>query len=229
MLCFGAVTCTNKQAIMSEAVVVSDTPDAVYRKVKPSVVVILIKTDKLVEPRFAGTGFVINTPESTIITAAHVVDSTEPGTKYFIRTELNEVVEVTPFLAEKNDVAILKPKKKIVIPGLELAAQDPAVGTPIWVIGHPSPDFGIVYWWVISPGLVNHVIEAPGFVTEPDSQGDTLGISASLIPGNSGSPVVNAKGEVVGIGVAGFVFIDDLNFAVPVSTIKEELTKILLH
>lgn len=76
---------------------------------------------------------------------------------------------------------------------LPLSTRDPALGAPIWVLGHPSG--GDVasgfYSGTLRFSAVNGIVSAVG--------SESLQISAPVNPGNSGGPVVDGRGQVVGI------------------------------
>lgn len=93
----------------------------------------------------------------------------------------------------QRDVAVLDIPDFRQIPGLKMSQSVPQIGDPVWVIGfprRPSRD--------ITPS-VNRMIYTTGTVTEVGDH--EIKISAKLIPGFSGGPVLNIEGEVVGVAI----------------------------
>jgi hypothetical protein len=88
-------------------------------------------------------------------------------------------------------------------PYLNPASAPPGVGDPVMVIGSP---WGVDK--VVSRGNVHATLEIPKF-------GKCIVHSAHSFPGSSGSPLVNARGEVLGIETAAVPGKPDLNLAVP--------------
>jgi putative serine protease PepD len=170
-----------------------------------------------------GTGFLID-GAGTIVTASHVVDGASS-----ITVTLQDGVTRTARLLGKDDatdVAVLKiDPAGLKLHPLKLASSSSLdVGDEVAAIGDP---FG--YARSISTGIVSGVdrtIEAPnGFTVAHAIQTD-----AALNPGNSGGPLLNAAGEVVGIAdqiatgtakqSAG------VGFAVPIDLVTASLAKL---
>ena len=153
-----------------------------------------------------GTGSaVIISPDGVVLTAAHVV-----GRKEKIKAltqsgeELNlEVVRTHPFY----DVAVLRivdgPEQ---LPCLPLAEGKATLGTSAYVLGSPA---GEELSFSVSRGIVSGRREIGGK--------SFLQTDASVNPGNSGGPMVNEQGQVMGIvswKVAATEY-EGLSFAVP--------------
>ncbi|MFC4536229.1 S1C family serine protease [Sphaerisporangium dianthi] len=167
----------------------SPTPSAaltvaeVFKRVGPSVVVIRAG-------RSLGTG-VIATEDGTILTAHHVVEDAEDVTVTF--ADGTRAKAVVGSSNPRLDVATLKPAglPEIVVPAALGGAA--AVGAPVVAIGNP---LGLTY--SVSSGVVaglNRTIE----------KGDLSGLiqfDASVNPGSSGGPLLDARGLVIGIVVS---------------------------
>ena len=98
-------------------------------------------------------------------------------------------------------------------PTVVLAEQPVAAGDRIVVIGNP---LGLDR--SVSQGIASSVRRAFGGLRFVQTD-------AAVNPGNSGGPLFNARGEVVGVVCAGAVFFDGLAFAIPV----EDLLDFLVH
>jgi S1-C subfamily serine protease len=168
-----------------------------------------------------GSGFVVD-KDGTIITNAHVVgDSDEVQVRF---DEEGDFVDADVVGTDaSNDVAVLKvdPDDAKLQP-LPLGSSDASqVGDPVVAIGNP---FG--YTRSVTTGIVSakqRQITAPnGFSID-----NVLQTDASVNPGNSGGPLLDAEGRVIGInsqiatgGSSGSV---GIAFAVPIDTVKDLL------
>jgi serine protease Do len=134
-----------------------------------------------------GSGFIVS-PDGYIVTNAHVVDgASEVSVKLTDRREFTaKVVGVD----KRTDIAVIKIDAKN-LPALDLAAN-PEVKRGEWVIAIGSP-FGFEN--SVSAGVVSGVHRAlPNGQMVPFIQTDV-----AVNPGNSGGPLLNAKGQVVGV------------------------------
>ena len=175
------------------------------KKVKPSVV--LIETfDKDNKPIGQGSGFFIDN-KGRLITNHHVVESAYSAT---IKTSTGKEYPVQGIVAKDTEADIVKlvvnlPDANITF--LNLSVNVPSEGEGIVVIGNP---LGLES--TVSTGIVSAVRDIPAF-------GKILQITAPISPGSSGSPVVNSKGEVIGIATLIVTKGQNLNFAIPSRTI----------
>src|SRR5690242_11338218 len=153
-----------------------------------------------------GSGFIVS-PDGYIVTNAHVVDvASEVTVKLTDRREFTaKVVGADP----RTDIALIKIDAKN-LPPLDLSAP-PGVKQGEWVVAIGSP-FGFEN--SISAGIVSGVHRAlPGGQMTPFIQTDV-----AVNPGNSGGPLLNAAGQVVGVNSqiysrsGGFM---GLSFAIP--------------
>jgi len=170
----------------------------VVKKVKPAVVT--ITTYESGKESRQGTGFLIGA--DTVITNFHVV---EGASEAHVRTPSGETYAVKEITASEPvaDVARLKLSEPVKdAKPLALLKSLPREGEKIVVVGSP---LGLEQ--TVSDGIVSAIREIPGL-------GKFLQISAPISPGSSGSPVLNLKGEVVGIVVGTITEGQNLNFAV---------------
>jgi putative serine protease PepD len=171
-----------------------------------------------------GTGFVIDTG-GNILTASHVVD----GASSITVTFQDGKTRTASLVSQDNatDVAVLKiDPAGLTLHPLKLGSSSSlGVGDQIAAIGDP---FG--YARSISTGIVSGVdrtVDAPnGFTVAHAIQTD-----AALNPGNSGGPLLNSSGEVVGIvdQIATNGGVDQssgVGFAVPIDLVTAELSKL---
>ena len=166
---------------------------AVAEKVGPSTVTI----SNLVDDQLLGTGTgVIITSDGEIVTNAHVVDGADQ-----VRVRLDG--ETEPRDAEvlavdaPNDLALLR-IDATGLPAATIAAPDDVrVGEPVVAIGFAlALDGGAS----VTTGVVSALDRT--LVTEIGALGGLVQTDAAISSGNSGGPLVNARGEVIGINTA---------------------------
>src|SRR5438105_5431575 len=169
---------------------------AVYAHVAPSVV--QISASGAAADPSSGAGVVVD-EQGDILTSLHIVrDARTINVRFSDGSESR--ADVTATLVDK-DIAVLHPQST---PAKLIPATlgDPgrlAVGAPAFVIGHP---FGLT--GSLSAGVVSGLdrsLNVPG-MDKPLS--GLIQFDAAVNPGNSGGPLVDANGEVVGI-VTGLV------------------------
>jgi serine protease Do len=189
-------------------------PD-VIKKVSPSVVAIIGKPiDENAGNRFSlahGTGVIVKS-DGWIVTNAHVVKDmdrivvvTADGKEY---AGTRKQIDVT------SDLALVK----INATGLKAATLAPSplkvqVGETVIAIGTPV-SFSLRNTATV--GVIS------GMNRSVSSDYNLLQTDAAINPGNSGGPLVNLKGEVVGINSMKFVDvdIDSMGFAIPADTVQ---------
>ena len=160
------------------------------------------------EDVYRGTGFLVS-GDGAIVTNAHVVD--HPSSTYKVVSDgLTYVAEVLASSPEK-DIALMKADMHT---GqyLRFAKNDPEKGESIYVIGYPGSD---------GKTAVSGIYDG----TRVIGSEDVLYAAAylKLKKGNSGSPVLNAKGEVTGIASAMYVFNEDIGLLIPADICLEYL------
>ncbi|HSW46534.1 MAG TPA: trypsin-like peptidase domain-containing protein [Phycisphaerae bacterium] len=174
--------------------------------------------------RGMGSGVIIDAGNGYIITNNHVVESAE-GAESRIDVRLTDTTSVLAKIVgrdPKTDLALLK----IGTDGLklhELALGDSdkiQVGEVVLAIGSP---FGLTQ--TVTQGIVSATGRTPMII---EGYEDFIQTDAAINPGNSGGPLLNLKGEVIGINTAivtsglsaGYM---GVGFAVPSATVKDLL------
>ena len=140
---------------------------------------------------FFGSGFVID-PRGYILTNHHLVGSSEA-----IRVRFCDGVEVSAALVQSDpasDIALLKVERQ----GLSSArlgnSETVRVGQWVLAVGNP---FGLLR--TVSTGIVSALRRSDLHLLPHESFIQT---DAAINPGNSGGPLVNLRGEVIGINTA---------------------------
>lgn len=179
-----------------------------------------------------GSGFVYKTDSKYgyIFTNHHVVDSAK-----FIKIVLSDETEVSGTLVgsdEYADVAIVKIPKENVIDVASIGnSEDVLVGDTIFAIGTPV---SLEYSFTVTRGILsgkNRMVEMTSsskkqsiFATSGESwYMNLLQIDASINSGNSGGPLANSNGEVIGItnsklssSTSSGASIENIGFAIPI-------------
>jgi tetratricopeptide (TPR) repeat protein len=174
---------------------------ALAKKARPAVL-LLVVSDANGKEIATGTGFVVSS-DGKLITNFHVI---EGAANAVAKAENGGLFPVEGVLASdpKNDLVLLKLKGKE-LPFLTLGkSENIEVGTRIAVIGSPLGLEG-----TLSEGIVSSVREL-------ENNQRLLQVTAAISPGSSGSPVLNAKGNVIGVASALLRSGQSLNFAVPI-------------
>ena len=184
---------------------------AIVKKTDPSTVVIRIY-DKEGNIRGQGTGFFISNG-GDVITNHHVLQGAEFAT---VKTSEGKIYPVKKILADDKEGDLVRVSVDTlgdVTPPLLVATSLPEVGEQVVVIGSP---LGLEK--TVSDGIVSAVRDVPRF-------GKIIQITAPISPGSSGSPVVNMRGEVVGVISFFAAPGQNLNFAIPgerIAALKSE-------
>jgi serine protease Do len=119
---------------------------------------------------------------------------------------LAQVILANPY----EDIAFLKVEQDFEVPSLSLQMDPVTRGEQVFVAGFP---FGMPF--TVTEGIVS----APSQLMSGKNYVQT---DAAVNPGNSGGPVFNVKGEVIGITTSKFNSADNMGFAVPIGALVEE-------
>ena len=186
---------------------------AVYRSASPGVVAI-DAGDR------TGSGFLID-GAGHVVTNAHVVGESEKVTVDVGGRRISATVRgVEPSV----DVAVLTLASSPDAPPLEFSDADPRVGDPVVAIGAPFGLQGSLSTGIVS-GLRRQIDSPNGFAITGVIQTD-----AALNPGNSGGPLLDMSGRVV--GVATQIATDSgrnegIGFAVPSAVVRRTAERII--
>ncbi|MBD3280876.1 trypsin-like serine protease [Candidatus Dojkabacteria bacterium] len=194
---------------------------------KKSVVGIGVEGDTFSSGGVVGTGFVLD--DGLIATNQHVVS--QPNSKYFVQVDgVDEVIDVQEIFRDQvNDIAVIRVENNPVLVPLALGdSEGVRVGEQVIAIGNPLGELsGSVTTGVIS-GLGRTVdINRGGFFnSNVETFDDVIQTDAAINPGNSGGPLLNLKGQVIGINFATVSGADNLSFALPINRIKSRLAEL---
>ncbi len=136
-----------------------------------------------------GTGVIVG--RTTILTAAHVAI----GDQMEVRLPHTAIAGRTVCRARYEDLAVVRAELPKGTPYYRLSFRTPAVGEPVRVGGYPGRR------WGVTQGRVTHIIRA-ATLSGRVVHAPMIVFWPALHPGASGSPVLDSRGEVVGIFVA---------------------------
>lgn len=168
-----------------------------------------------------GSGSVIH-PDGYVITNAHVV-AQAAALKVIFANKTEHEAEIVA-VEEKHDLAVLKVK---VPPGERFPAvalgrsSDIMVGETVIAIGNP-----LGYAHTVTSGIVSALHrELP--VNDAVVYKDLIQTDASINRGNSGGPLLNVLGEVIGMNTAIRSDAQNIGFAIPIDTLRNLMPDVL--
>jgi Trypsin-like peptidase domain/Concanavalin A-like lectin/glucanases superfamily len=187
------------------------TMASLYRRVAPSVVVVSA-------PGSSGSGFCIGRSD-IIMSNAHVVQSAKRVTVVSFTYNRNELVvqeEIGAnviYVNPTEDVAVLQlDSHRHALSPLPVARKNPAAGIRVCALGSPGIG-GRILAQTLTEGIVSSGAREFGGQS-------WLQHTAAVNPGNSGGPLLDELGEVVGMNTLK-AFLDGVSFAIPAEKIRE--------
>ncbi len=173
-----------------------------------------------------GSGVVID-PDGYILTNSHVIARPDrdiqvrlPDGKAFVA----KLINTDP----ANDVALLKVAAERPLPYARLGtSSDVMVGETIVAIGNPLGNENTVTSGIVSSLFRD--VNVPGQPGGAQRFRDFIQLDAAINPGNSGGPLLNIRGEVVGINWAIATEAEGIGFAIPIDRVRDSLVDRLLN
>ncbi len=177
---------------------------------------------QITEVPVSGSGFIIS-PDGYLITNCHVVDS---GTKFEISLYDGNTYDAQLVGKDSSgDVALLKIDADrefdyVVIGDME----ECSVGETVCVIGNPLGELT----FSLTTGSISALDRS---INVDGSYQNMFQIDAAINSGNSGGPVFNSKGEVIGVATAKYssTGVEGLAFALPINDVIEQVNQISLY
>ena len=177
--------------------------EGIYKQNISKVAMIISYKDGI--PYSQGSGFFID--KNTLVTNFHCVAGAERVEfKIAGNEEIYKGAKVVK-ASDDYDLAIIKTKQDFPFVKVDSLGKD-KVGSKIYAIGNPRGLEGTISDGILSGKRDNESIEY-------------LQITAPINPGNSGGPVLNDKGEVIGVATFTFRNSQNLNFAMPIKYISQ--------
>lgn len=204
----------------------------IAEKVSASVVSIVTSTKTTdffgqdYESAAAGTGIIV-TSDGYILTNKHVINGAtsitvvlDDGTTY----ENVELAATDPL----NDVAFLKIKDASGLTAATLGdSKTLNVGQQVMAIGNALGQYQNTVTVGVVSGLGRSITASDGTGYNTETLSDMIQTDAAINSGNSGGPLVNAAGEVIGINTATSTSAENMGFAIPISSVKGMLAQLI--
>lgn len=168
----------------------------------------------------SGSGFVYKVSEAKnyIVTNYHVIENY--SNIYVYNINKDRVKANLLNYNEDNDIAILVIEDKLGLKAANFGDNKKIKhGDKAFVVGTPMDIKNI---GTINEGIINDIVQMDdlGFDFDP------IEVSAKTNFGNSGGPLLNRKGQVIGMMFLKDKTIDDISFAIPINFVLETITKL---
>ncbi len=171
--------------------------------------------------RRQGSGFILD-KAGHILTNYHVVEGANRGIEVQMSNKRRYAAKVVG-TDRVHDLALLQIDAPNLQPVTLADSSDLAVGQKVYAIGNP---FGLS--GTMTRGIISSIRSIRGSEGAPIE--DAIQTDAAINPGNSGGPLLNSRGEVIGINTMiasnGADQSSGIGFAIPVNTAKAALADI---
>ena len=185
-------------------------PQQIAKKALASTV-LLVMEDANGQPLSLGSGFFVRSGQ--VATNLHVVKGASRGYAKLVGQKTKYDIEGITAVDAERDLVILKisvPRAQVISLGDSDTVQ---IGAPIYAVGNPRGLEG-----TFSQGIISSIRKV--------GTDKILQLTAPISPGSSGGPVLNDKGQVIGVSVATFRGGQNLNFAIPSNYLKKLMVQI---
>ncbi|MDA0282358.1 MAG: trypsin-like peptidase domain-containing protein [Planctomycetota bacterium] len=196
-------------------------------QVRPSLVHLSVRgvsvddDGKLVAGSWTGSGFLVD-EDGTIVTNHHVVENGKVATATLSDGTQLKVLGFV-FVSKEKDIAVLKLEDGFSdFQALELAPQLPRTGDDVFALGSPRGFTGSATRGVVSGVRTSGELQEMGML---DYEGKWIQTDTPTSPGNSGGPLLNMDGHVVGANTWGRTDGQNLNFAISSDDIKDAVSR----
>jgi S1-C subfamily serine protease len=197
---------------------------AIYKRVLPSVVNITSKSlvyNFFFEPvpqQGQGSGFILD-KAGHVLTNFHVIAGANRGIEVKLSNKRNYSAKVVG-TDRVHDLALLQIDAPNLEPVTLANSSELAVGQKVYAIGNP---FGLA--GTMTRGIISSIRSIGGSEGAPIE--NAIQTDAAINPGNSGGPLLNSRGEVIGINTMiasnGADQSSGIGFAIPINTAKAVL------
>lgn len=178
----------------------------------------------------SGTGFIVDGEKGYVLTNAHVVTNAINITGRLMRTGKMDIPVRLLSISRERDLALcqldLESLKAMGVSSLVPMTFGDSMylreTQEVMAIGYPLGFEGVKYTTGVISGFFQATDETRTSTDErqgdPEEEPAYIQITAPINPGNSGGPIVNMEGQVVGVAAAGYLFSQNVAFAIPSRT-----------
>lgn len=180
------------------------------------------------ETQNIGSGFIVS-QDGIIVTNKHVVS--DPEAKYTVITASEKKFDVEKVYRDPlNDIAILKINSSQntgskLTPVLLGDSSKLQVGQMAIAIGTPLGEFNNSVTRGIVSGLGRGIVAGSPFEGFAERLDNVIQTDAAISPGNSGGPLLNSSGQVIGVNTAVSQGGENIGFALPINLVKERIAE----
>lgn len=172
----------------------------------------------------AGSGFIVDQAKGLIVTNRHVVQDKEAD----YTVVLNDGAKLPAQVLARDpiqDIAILKVEADNLPPALALGdSSQLQLGQAVIAIGNALGEFSNTVSVGVISGL-SRSLTARGPSGAQNLQG-VIQTDAAVNPGNSGGPLIDLNGEVIGVNTAVAQGAENIGFAIPINDVKKDLEQV---
>lgn len=168
-----------------------------------------------------GTGFVYKKENGYdyILTNNHIIE--DYNEIYLYNKNKDKVKGKVVFSDENKDIAVIKVQDKLNLKKLKIGNSDKLkVADEIYTLGSPI-DFS--YFGTLSKGIISSLNRK---IVVSGNTYNAIQIDANINEGNSGGPLINKKGEVIGIIFIKEEDVTGISFAIPINEVMKIIEKI---
>ena len=171
-----------------------------------------------------GSGFIV-TSDGLIVTNKHVAADTEASYTVFTNDGKKYAAKVVARDAAQ-DVAVLKISAKN-LPVVQLGNSDGIkLGQTAIAIGNALGEFRNTVSVGTISGLARNITAGGELGGGQESLEGVIQTDAAINPGNSGGPLINLRGEVIGINTAIASGAQNIGFALPINKVKRDINSV---
>ncbi len=164
-----------------------------------------------------GSGFAL--APNLVVTNKHVVSDTDATYSVLVGSQTYEVSDISR--DPLNDLALLKVKTTNLKPITLSDSSHLKLGQRVIAIGTPLGEFTNSVTTGIISGLGRGITAGSPFEGFVERLDNVIQTDAAINPGNSGGPLLNSKGDVIGINTAVSQGSQNIGFAIPVNVLKD--------
>jgi serine protease Do len=191
-----------------------------------------LQEEDVLEPEIrqvgGGSGFIV-TSDGYIISNRHVVQDTEAQYAVVLADD-REYSAVVLARDTLNDLAVLKIEADDALTVLAFGnSNDVEIGETVIAIGYALSEFRNTVTKGVISGINRRVVAGGGFAGANEVIHEAIQTDAAINPGNSGGPLLNLRGEVIGVNTAVSREGQLIGFAIPVNAAKRAVESVIAH